>query len=172
MKRYVALLRGVFTATARMADLRRAFERAGFDDVATVLASGNVLFTTKAAPIAALARRVEAATKKHLGTAFPAFVRPVDGLRRLVEEDPFARFRLARGSKRIVSFLHAKPKQRLVFPIVREKARVLGVDGTTVFTAYVVQPGRPVFMALLADTFGDAITTRTWDTIKKIASYG
>jgi uncharacterized protein (DUF1697 family) len=169
MKRYVALLRGVFTATAKMADLRRAFERAGFDDVTTVLASGNVLFSTKATPIATLERRVEAATKEHLGSAIPAFVRPVDTLRRLVAEEPFARFRLARGSKRIVSFLHAKPKQRLAFPIVREKARILGACGTTVYSAYVRQPGRPVFMALLADTFGDAITTRTWETITKVA---
>lgn len=168
MKRYVALLRGVFTASTKMADLRSAFEAAGFEDVKTVLASGNVLFSADAAPVAALERRIEAATKKRLAKPVPAFVRPVASLEALLDEDPFARFRLAADAKRIVSFLHAKPKGPLRLPIVREKAKILGIDGTTVYTAYLRQPGNPVFMALLADTFGDGVTTRTWDTIAKI----
>ena len=44
---YLALLRGINVGgknLVKMADLRAAFEAMGFDDVATYIASGNVLF--------------------------------------------------------------------------------------------------------------------------------
>jgi len=44
MPRYVAFLRGVSPSNARMADLKRAFEIAGFSEVRTLLSSGNVVF--------------------------------------------------------------------------------------------------------------------------------
>jgi len=47
--RYVALLRGVNNAgkgaRVAMADLRRLFERLGFEEVRTLLNSGNVVFS-------------------------------------------------------------------------------------------------------------------------------
>jgi uncharacterized protein (DUF1697 family) len=44
--RYVAFLRGVTPQNAGMADLKRCFESAGFGEVRTVLASGNVVFSS------------------------------------------------------------------------------------------------------------------------------
>src|SRR5690349_4890963 len=44
MPRYAAFLRGVMPMNAKMPDLKRAFERAGFTDVKTILGSGNVVF--------------------------------------------------------------------------------------------------------------------------------
>lgn len=44
LTRYAALLRGVSPMNARMPALKAAFEAAGFTDVRTVLASGNVVF--------------------------------------------------------------------------------------------------------------------------------
>ena len=49
MARYVAFLRGVSPMNARMADLRRSFEAAGFANVVTVLSSGNVVFDARSA---------------------------------------------------------------------------------------------------------------------------
>lgn len=52
MPRYVALLGSVNVGGNRvkMADLRAALEAEGFSDVATVVASGNVLFDHVGAP--------------------------------------------------------------------------------------------------------------------------
>jgi hypothetical protein len=44
------------------------------------------------------------------------------------------------------------------------------VRGQEVFSAYVPSPRGPVFMTLLLKTFGDSITTRTWETVKKIVA--
>ena len=42
MARYAAFLRGVMPTNCKMADLKKAFEAAGFTGVKTFLASGNV----------------------------------------------------------------------------------------------------------------------------------
>ncbi len=169
MKRYAALLRGVSPMNARMQELAAAFEAAGFEDVRTVLASGNVLFSTAAASPATLERRAEAAMEKHLGRTFLTIVRPVDGLRSMLEADAYAGFRLIAGTKRVVTFLRRKPKQSLELPVELDGARILLVKGTEVFSAYVPSPRGPVFMTLIEKTFGKDVTTRTWETIGKIA---
>ena len=46
---------------------------------------------------------------------------------------------------------------------------MLAVRGAEVLSAYVPSPKGPVFMRILEKTFGKDVTTRTWDTIAKIA---
>jgi hypothetical protein len=43
------------------------------------------------------------------------------------------------------------------------------MKGGEVFTAYVPSPKGPVFMTLIEQTFGKEVTTRTWDTVAKVA---
>jgi uncharacterized protein (DUF1697 family) len=59
MKRYAAFLRGVSPMNAKMPELKKAFEDAGFADVRTVLSSGNVVFSAPEAPRAALEQKAE-----------------------------------------------------------------------------------------------------------------
>jgi uncharacterized protein (DUF1697 family) len=50
MTRYIALLRGINVGgnnMVKMADLRAAFERRGFQDVSTYINSGNILFMSE-----------------------------------------------------------------------------------------------------------------------------
>ncbi len=169
MKQYAALLRGVSPTNARMPELKAAFEAAGFEDVRTVLSSGNVVFSAAAAPQAALERRAETAMESRLGRRFLTIIRPVDALRGLLEADPYAVFRLEPGSKRIVTFLHRKPKRSSRLPVELDGARILLVKGMEVFSAYVPSPRGPVFMTLIERTFGKEVTTRTWETVAKIA---
>jgi uncharacterized protein (DUF1697 family) len=70
MAKYAALLRGVNVGgiTLKSAELAELFRSLGFDDVKTVLASGNVLFSTPE-PAAAHAR-LKATIEKGLGERF------------------------------------------------------------------------------------------------------
>ena len=170
--RYVALLRGVSPLNATMPDLRTAFETAGFTGVKTVLASGNVVFASRIADRAVLERRAEAALKRHLGCMFLTIVRPTATLERLLESDPFARHRLPRNAKRVVTFLRAAPSERPKLPCEVDGARILAVRGGEVFVAYVVSPKGAVFMRLIEKTFGTAVTTRTWETLARIVRAG
>ena len=66
MTEYIALLRGVNVGgiAIKSVDLREVFEQQGFDDVRTVLASGNVTFTsTGREPRAKLKQRIEQALR-------------------------------------------------------------------------------------------------------------
>ena len=169
MKRYAAFLRGVSPVNAAMPDLKRAFEVAGFTEVTTMLSSGNVAFTAPAASPASLERRAEAAMTKRLGHSFLTLVRPMDRLRELLASDPYSGFRIAAQAKRVVTFLRKAPAALPNLPIERDGVRIVATQGTEVFTAYLPSPKGPVFMTLLQKTFGKEQTTRTWQTVSRIA---
>ena len=154
---------------AKMAELRKAFEAAGFEDVKTVRSSGNVVFSARAASEASLQRKAEAAMEKQLGAAFLTIVRSVDDLRELLATDPFKPFGLPPDAKRIVTFLREKATAKLTLPIEMSGAQILAVKGQEVFSAYVRTPEGPVFMTLIEKTFGKDVTTRTWDTVASVA---
>jgi len=154
---------------AKMPELKRSFEEAGFVDVRTVLSSGNVLFSAPEGPEEQLERQAEAALEKGLARRFPVIVRSVDALQALRNAEPFRDFELASDAKRVVTFLRHPPKARLALPIEFEGARILAVKGREVFTAYVPGDTGPAFMRLIESTFTKDVTTRTWDTVGKLA---
>jgi uncharacterized protein (DUF1697 family) len=169
MQRYVAFLRGVSPLNAKMPELKRAFEKAGFQDVKTVLGSGNVVFSVaRASTEAGLAARAEKAMQAHLARPFPATVRSVDFLLKLLAKDPFADYELAPGSKRVITFLRGASTMRVTLPVELDGAVILVKKGSEVFTAYERRPGDPVFMRLIEKTFGKDVTTRTWETVIKV----
>ena len=170
MPRYVAFLRGVSPVNAKMPELRRCFEGAGFTDVKTVLSSGNVAFGARAKSDTALARAVEAAMAKQLDLVFYTIVRRASALQELIEADPYAAFCLPANAKRVVTFLGEPHKAKLSLPLETDGARILAMNGTEVFIAYVPSPKGAVFMKLIEKTFGNRVTTRTWDTVKKCAN--
>lgn len=173
MPRYVAFLRGVMPTNCKMPALRRSFEAAGFTDVATVLGSGNVVFSARRATEAALEKKAEAAMTNELGRTFYTIVRPVETLRTLLDADPFATFRLAPNAKRVVTFARKPHGDTLAVPIELNGARILAVTGREVFTAYVPDMSRsPTFMSLIEKHFGLGVTTRTWDTVRRCTAAG
>ncbi|MFL5446118.1 MAG: hypothetical protein ACJ78W_16495, partial [Myxococcales bacterium] len=70
---------------------------------------------------------------------------------------------------RVVTFLREPRGNKLALPVELDGARILSVQGTEVFSAYVPGPKGPVFMTLIEKTFGKDVTTRTWDTVRKVA---
>jgi uncharacterized protein (DUF1697 family) len=154
---------------AKMPELKRAFEAAGFRDVKTVLSSGNVAFSARTKSETALARQAEAAMDKHLGRTFHTIVRSSNTLRALVKADPFDAFELPAKAKLVVTFLGKPHKAKLSLPIVTDGAHILAMQRKEVFTAYVAGPRGAVFMTLIEKTFGRDVTTRTWETVKKCA---
>ncbi|HMG22179.1 MAG TPA: DUF1697 domain-containing protein [Kofleriaceae bacterium] len=168
IRRYAAFLRGVMPTNLKMPALKRSLEAAAFTEVRTVLSSGNAVFSARPAAEALIQRKAEAAMTDELGRSFLTMVRSLDALRALVDADPFAEFRLAAGSKRVVTFLRDPPRAALALPIELDGARVLCLRGSELYSAYVPSPKGPVFMTLIQKTLGEALTTRTWDTVKKV----
>jgi uncharacterized protein (DUF1697 family) len=143
MPRYVAFLRGVSPLNAKMPELKRCFENAGFTEVRTLLSSGNVVFNARAAAVDALALRAERAMHAELGRSFGTIVRPTQYVQDLVNADPFAEFELPPTAKRVVTFLRHTDGVNVTLPIEQEGARILKLAATEVFTAYVPHPKGP-----------------------------
>ncbi|MFB0613675.1 DUF1697 domain-containing protein [Aurantiacibacter poecillastricola] len=90
MARCVALLGSINVGGNRvkMADLRKAFERAGFTNVATVTASGNVLFDDNSSANAGA--RIAGLLQEEFGIDSFAALRSAEELTAALAENPFA----------------------------------------------------------------------------------
>lgn len=169
MPRYAAFLRGVMPTNAKMPELKRCFEVAGFTNVRTLLGSGNVVFDARGTSEPAIERAAEAAMQDQLGRTFMTFARRVDALAALIDSDPYRKAKLTGDAKRVVTFLRAAPN-KLALPIEQDGAQILRVIDREAFSAYTRTPKGPVFMTLIKRTFGDDVTTRTWETILKVTA--
>jgi uncharacterized protein (DUF1697 family) len=91
--RAVALLRGVNVGGVRfaMADLQAALEAAGFSDVRTVLASGNVVLTAADDDPRAIAVAVSAVIQERFGFDVAVIAVSLPVVREAVDEYPFER---------------------------------------------------------------------------------
>jgi len=89
--RYVAFLRAINVGghVVKMDVLRDQFEELGFSDVETFIASGNVLFSSRAKTVAALERKIEERLKAALGYEVATFVRTCDEVSALAAYAPF-----------------------------------------------------------------------------------
>lgn len=91
MTRYVALLRGINVGgknPIRMADLKASFERNGFEDVATYIQSGNVVFATDGVSQGALTDRIERMLADAFDLDASVVVRSQRQMRGIVERAP------------------------------------------------------------------------------------
>ena len=80
MQRYVALLRGINLGKRRlpMARLKALFEELGFGAVETFIASGNVIFSSRAGDPGRLGSRIAGHLEASLGYEVDTFVRTLD----------------------------------------------------------------------------------------------
>lgn len=93
MTQHIALLRGVNVGgiTVKSAELRSLFEELGFEQVRTVLASGNVVFeaTAGSAASGALKRRIEQALRDRFGYDAWIVLVTSEQVERVIEAFPF-----------------------------------------------------------------------------------
>ena len=90
--RYAALLRAINVGghTVKMKELCAMFEAMKLANVRSVIASGNVLFETRASDAAVLETRIESALRNALGYDVETFLRTPEELDALAAHDPFA----------------------------------------------------------------------------------
>lgn len=111
MTRYVALFGSINVGGNRlkMADLRHAFEREEFEDVETVVASGNVLFSFDDRPTDGLEELFSHMMRERFDMKSFVAVRTADEIREAIENNPFA----ADGAENLVHthFLGCQPTE-------------------------------------------------------------
>lgn len=91
MKRYVALLRGININGKNkvpMAELKSLFEAHSFENVKTVLNSGNVLFSCVETDAQTLTKQIADAVKERFGFEVPVFVIESEALEDILRHAP------------------------------------------------------------------------------------
>ncbi len=172
MPRYVAFLRAINVGghVVKMDRLRRLFEEAGAEDVETVIASGNVLFSSPSKSESALAAKLASRLEAALGYEVATFLRTPGeiqevALRRLF--DTVDEHRL------YVGFLHEKPGSGAIRSL---RACATPVDDFRVAGREVYWLCRTSFSqsafsgARLEKTLGAATTLRNVTTVRRIAA--
>jgi uncharacterized protein (DUF1697 family) len=165
---YVALLRAIGPAThgrLSMADLKRGCEQAGFTDVSTYVATGNVVFAADGTA-ADVRRAVQAVVERHgLGGLCDAFVRTARQLRTLVRNNPFCDAAADRPQRLGVCFFQKTP----AWPAW--VARHDGPERIAAFTNHLIVDygeGDAASRLQIERDTGARMTQRNWNTVAGI----
>jgi uncharacterized protein (DUF1697 family) len=175
LMKYAALLRGIGPSNPNMRNekLRGVFQRLGFENVQTVISSGNVLFESSSRGVKTLESTIDEAIEEQLGFTTTTIIRSHQQLKRLLDDNPFGRVEDSPTSRLNVTFLKQKPRTDLRFPYQAENKgyTVVGMHGRDVCSVVdLTGASTPDVMAWLEKQFGKAITTRTWKTVGRIVS--
>jgi uncharacterized protein (DUF1697 family) len=173
--RYAAFLRGINVsghAVIRMADLKRAFERMGFVNVRTLLASGNVIFDSQRSDRKLLTREIEAGLQE-LKQDIRLILRSVDDLDALRQADPFREIEVTPSIRLYVTFLAARSRPRSIsvpYATAQNEFRILSATAEDVFSVLDLSKGKgtPDAMNVIEREYGSDVTTRNWNTVLKV----
>jgi uncharacterized protein (DUF1697 family) len=174
MTKYVAFLRGINVGKHRrmtMAELRRAFEASGYRNVATYIASGNVIFDAAGTDPEALTRDVEARLDAALGYHMDVILRSAAQMRALIAAEPFAGVEASDQIRLNVTFLGGERKDAAGAPAGSPGFQILRASEREVFSVLDLREiGTRGVMTVLEKALGKRITTRSWNVIQEINS--
>jgi uncharacterized protein (DUF1697 family) len=171
MARQIALLRGINLASRNrvsMPDLRTALGEAGYEDVATLVQSGNIVLTSTKQP-KTLEREITKLVKDEFGVDAATVVRTRDELAGVIERNPIPD---GPSTPKLfqVTFFSGEPDAARVAELSEqdfgdEQVVVIGRE------AYAWHPGG-IHKSKLARELGKGLrgdgTARNWNTVTKL----
>ena len=174
-KTYVAFLRGVNVGgkkPVRMKQLADVLTAAGFRNVRTYIASGNVIFEDSAKDTSRLAKRMERHLLNALGYEIKVLIRTIDELRAI--RNPFKKSKPSANEMFFVTFLASPSMVKPRLPL-RSKTENMEVIALTDGAAFIVARRKKTGWFGFPHTFAEKefkvpTTTRNWTTVVKIAA--
>jgi uncharacterized protein (DUF1697 family) len=171
---YIALLRGINVGGNKMvsmAELKAALTALGFSDVSTLLQSGNVVFSGKAAKSAALEATLERDVAKRLGVTCDFHVRTADEWSAMIAANPFPAEAKADPSHLLVTFFKAPLDAARVKAL---QAAITGperlrADGRHLYMTFPDGIGNSKATVIAGKMLGPG-TARNWNTVLKLAA--
>jgi uncharacterized protein (DUF1697 family) len=170
---YVAFLRAVNVGgrIVKMAELKKIFETAGFDDVATFIASGNVIFRSAKAA-AGLEDHIERALLKTLGYTVTTIVRTASEVTRVSTHQAYTARELSVGTL-YVGFAQERPAAAAVKRLAAMQTTIdeLRVDGSEIYwLARKSIAESTISMAAIEKAAGTSLTFRNINTVRRLAA--
>jgi uncharacterized protein (DUF1697 family) len=172
MPRYAALFRGINVGKAKriaMADLRILLGKLGFTDVATLLNSGNAVFSGKAGPATKHAARIRAAVSKELGVDAFVIVKSADDIAGAVAGNALSKV-ANDGSRLLVALTQDADALSTVKKFAKQdwgEERIhVGKHAAYLWCANGILESKAA--VVLLEELGDVGTTRNWNTLMKL----
>ena len=156
-----------------MADLRDLLIHLDFEDVRSVLQSGNLVFRSATRSAARLERLLETEAEKRLALLTDFFVRTSAEWQDVIARNPFRKEAARDPSHLVVIFLKAAPGTAYVKAL---QAAITGpeivrVDGRQAYIYYANGIGRSrLTNALIEAKLGTRGTGRNWNTVVKLGA--
>jgi uncharacterized protein (DUF1697 family) len=137
MTKVFAFLRAINVGghTVTMATLRQEFEAIRLDAVETFIASGNVIFESRAKDLAALEKTIERRLLKSLGYEVRTFLRTADQLAIAARHEPFTSAQMRTARQVCIGFIAEPLAKDLAKSVVGLKTDVddFHVNGREVY---------------------------------------
>jgi uncharacterized protein (DUF1697 family) len=173
--RYVGLLRAVNLGSTRkvpMAELRALMtDELGFEDVSTLVQSGNVVFTAPRTSAAELGDRIGAALEARYGFEVPTMIRTGPQLDAVIDANPFPE--LAKDPTKVhVAFADGPTKASLLKDVDRTPfaPEDFSVGKAEVYLAHPDGAGRSKMKVPFEKLLGVRLTSRNWNTVTKLSA--
>jgi len=158
--------------TVRMEVLREVFESLNFSGVATFLASGNVVFETKAKDIRRLEKKIERGLRDALGYHVPVFIRTDSELKEIAALEPFRRSQLHGAGVNIIFLadnLAERAKAKAM--ALRSKTDDFSIRGREIYWRRRRKPGTSLFSTVpLEKVLREPFTIRSANTIRNLVA--
>lgn len=174
MNRYVAFLRGINVSghhKVPMAELRKEMEKINFKKVVTLLNSGNVIFDSTSDDLESLEKTISTRLEKKFGFPIPTILRKAEMIYHLLKKDPFKDVILTKDIRLYVTFLQNDTETDLSLPWTSDdnSYKIIDKNNKTVLSVLDLSIAKtPKAMKAFESFFGKNITTRNWNTIKRI----
>jgi uncharacterized protein (DUF1697 family) len=175
MIKYVALLRGINVGghkPVKMEELKKAFESLGFQNVKTLLASGNVLFETSKMGTDILVKQIEEKLEQELGHEVGVLLRTMEEIQNLADANPFKNIEVIQKTRLYVTFLPERQERevKITHESTGNDFEIVRISASEVCSVLILSPGRGTtdLMSFLEKEFGRKITTWNWNTIARI----
>jgi uncharacterized protein (DUF1697 family) len=178
MYRYISFLRAINVGghTVKMDHLRALFEVLKFSNVATFIASGNVIFDTRSADTRALEEKIQRHLKKSLGYEVATFLRSVPEVVAVAGHQPFTIVEKDGDSSLFVLFMRESPGAEQLRKLngLRSEVDLVHVHGREIY--WRIRGGfsdSKLSGASIEKTAGMPGTARNITTVRKLAAkYG
>lgn len=175
MPSYVAFLRGINVGGNKkvpMADWKKMLGKMGYENVKTLLNSGNAVFETDEKSATKIEKEIAAQMEKTFGFPVPTIVRSIKEIETLIDADPFKGIKVTPETRLYITFLSAKPTSKLKIPYAspEKDMKILKVTDGEVISVLIVseKKGTVDAMAIIEREFGKNVTTRNWNTVVKL----
>ena len=145
---------------------------AGYSDVVTVLASGNLILSAESDRPDSIAGAIRRLLSDEFDVNVPCVARTANQVREVLDRNPLHDV-VSDPSRYLVNFLSEEPDPEVVAALLEEdhSPEAIAIEGTE---AYVWTPDGVKAMTLsysyLERRFGVVATARNWNTVKKIAA--